>query len=452
MAAQNNALLAFFTQMKAQEGIIVEETPRYDLETYISHYSGRTRFDRLIFIGKSSVPLCIDALKAAIKEAKKGVDVGRYKEAWECIRIAAPNEPEAVHDQHWIDKVEQGNHTELQRLETELRGYKNNLIKESIRMGNEDLGKHFEKTGALAEAAEAFGRMRHDVSTLKHIMDCTRHLIEVAIQRREWATVLTNANKALSMREHEEEKAMRPYLHLSVGIASLGQGKFSEAAESFLHVDLVQSYEWIAAPSDIAMYGGLLALATMDRKQLQSRVLENPSFRGYLEYEPQVRKSISLFVNGRYSHCLESLEPLRPDLLLDLHMQRHVDTVLNMVRSKCIVQYFAPFSCVTIKTLEKEFAPRDKSIDQELAEMIQEERLDARIDAKDRLLVAVRPNQRQALQKNALDVASQYEKEAKARLRRINLIMAGIDASAPKKHDTTDEWYDLVDNPQGVSR
>lgn len=253
------------------------------------------------------------------------------------------------------------------------------------KMGNEDLGKHFEKTGALVEAAEAFGRMRHDVSTLKHIMDCTRHLIEVAIQRREWATVLTNANKALSMREHEEEKAMRPYLHLSVGIASLGQGKFSEAAESFLHVDLVQSYEWIAAPSDIAMYGGLLALATMDRKQLQSRVLENPSFRGYLEYEPQVRKSISLFVNGRYSHCLESLEPLRPDLLLDLHMQRHVDTILNMVRSKCIVQYFAPFSCVTIKTLEKEFAPRDKSIDQELAEMIQEERLDARIDAKDRV-------------------------------------------------------------------
>lgn len=80
------------------------------------------------------MPLCIDALKAAIKEAKKGVDVGRYKEAWECIRIAAPNEPEAVHDQHWIDKVEQANHTELQRLETELRGYKNNLIKESIRV------------------------------------------------------------------------------------------------------------------------------------------------------------------------------------------------------------------------------------------------------------------------------------------------------------------------------
>ena len=63
----------------------------------------------------------------------------------------------------------------------------------------------------------------------------------------------------------------------------------------------------------------------------------------------------------------------------------------------------------------------------------------------------MRPNQRQALQKNALDIASRYEKEARARLRRINLIVAGLD-STPKKHDTTDEWYDLLDKTPGASR
>jgi COP9 signalosome complex subunit 1 len=82
------------------------------------------------------VPVCVEALKAAVHEAKQGTDIGRYKEAWECIRIAAPNEPEAVLDQRWIDRVDLQNTTELQRLEGELKGYRNNLIKESIRVSN----------------------------------------------------------------------------------------------------------------------------------------------------------------------------------------------------------------------------------------------------------------------------------------------------------------------------
>lgn len=46
----------------------------------------------------------------------------------------APEEPEAKQDQAWLKKTEQANRAEGQRLETELKGYKNNLIKESIRV------------------------------------------------------------------------------------------------------------------------------------------------------------------------------------------------------------------------------------------------------------------------------------------------------------------------------
>ena len=95
---------------------------------------GRTRYDRLLLIGKSCVPLCVDALKTAVQEAKKGSDVTRYKDAWDCIRLAAPTEPEAQRDEAWIEAVEKANKAETTRLESELKGYKNNLIKESIRV------------------------------------------------------------------------------------------------------------------------------------------------------------------------------------------------------------------------------------------------------------------------------------------------------------------------------
>lgn len=80
------------------------------------------------------MPLCVDALKAAIVEAKAGSDITLYIEAWNCIRIAAPQEPESQKDQAWIEKVERENKAERARLESQLKQYRHNLIKESIRV------------------------------------------------------------------------------------------------------------------------------------------------------------------------------------------------------------------------------------------------------------------------------------------------------------------------------
>ena len=97
-------------------------------------HTGRTRFDRLFLIGRSSVSLCLDALKAAVAEAKRGRDTQRYREAVECLRVAAPLDQDAAFDQTWLAAQEKANKLETNRLLAELKGYKNNLIKESIRV------------------------------------------------------------------------------------------------------------------------------------------------------------------------------------------------------------------------------------------------------------------------------------------------------------------------------
>jgi COP9 signalosome complex subunit 1 len=96
--------------------------------------AGRTRWERLFLIGRTSTRLCVDALKAAVAEAKKGKDIGRYTEAVEHLRMASPTDQDAILDKGWIERTEQANKAETQRLDAELKGYKNNLIKESIRV------------------------------------------------------------------------------------------------------------------------------------------------------------------------------------------------------------------------------------------------------------------------------------------------------------------------------
>lgn len=100
----------------------------------MSHSPGRTRGDRLLLIGVCSSVLGVEALKVAVKEAKEGKDIGRYLEASKHLATIGPNEPEAVRDATWIQNTERTNSAETSRLEAELKGYKNNLIKESIRV------------------------------------------------------------------------------------------------------------------------------------------------------------------------------------------------------------------------------------------------------------------------------------------------------------------------------
>lgn len=96
--------------------------------------SGRTRFDRLLLIGTTAPLLAPEALRSAVIEAKQGRDVGRYEAALAAIREILPGDAYAIPDSLWIDRTNKQVKAETDRLNMELKGYKNNLIKESTRV------------------------------------------------------------------------------------------------------------------------------------------------------------------------------------------------------------------------------------------------------------------------------------------------------------------------------
>jgi COP9 signalosome complex subunit 1 len=96
---------------------------------------GRTRFRRLYLIGACSPALRIEALRAAVTEARSGSDLKSYEDALQLLRRSSrSSETEFQADLAWMEKKDKQNKAETTRLEHELKGYKNNLIKESIRV------------------------------------------------------------------------------------------------------------------------------------------------------------------------------------------------------------------------------------------------------------------------------------------------------------------------------
>ncbi len=111
-----------------------------------NNFSGRTRFERLLLIGTNSTHLSLEALKAAIAEAKQGTDIGHYESAITALREIAPDDPDAKPDLEWLDKTAKQIKAQTDHLEQELKGYKNNLIKESIRVSNLSICMRYQLT------------------------------------------------------------------------------------------------------------------------------------------------------------------------------------------------------------------------------------------------------------------------------------------------------------------
>lgn len=255
-------------------------------------------------------------------------------------------------------------------------------------MGHEDLAKHLWATGALAQAYEALAKMRTEVQTAKHVVEVSKLIIELSIDQRNWMVVLNHVQKIRQLQQNsEEEKAIQPFLQIASGLGHLASGAYRLAANAFLSTDASTgtSSTELVSPNDVAIYGTLCALASMDRIEMQSRVLDNPNFRAFLELEPHLRRAVTFFVNSRFSACLDILTAYRADYQLDMWLSKHISEIYEQVRSKAIIQYCIPFSCVTLDSMATMFGNAGKPIENELVDMIERGVLEGRIDTQNRV-------------------------------------------------------------------
>nr|KMM73607.1 G protein pathway suppressor 1 [Coccidioides posadasii RMSCC 3488] len=421
---------------------VVDDPPKFDLESYLSNYEGRTRFTRLYFIGTRSSYLATEALKLALVEARSGKDVKNYQKALEALVKVAPSETDTTLDKIWVEQTLKSVKADTDRLEHELKGYKNNLIKESIRMGNEDLGYHYHQIGDLSAASKAYSRMRDYCTTTSHVASMLFKNINVAVDRGDWLAVQSNVYRLRNLQfKPEDETKNKAKMWASLGLSQLATGAYFDAAMSFVSTDpnLGDNYKEIISANDIAVYGGLCAMASMDRSDLVSYVLENKSFRNFLELEPHIRRAVSYFCSSKFRPCLEILESYRGDYLLDIYLHNHVHHLYSQIRTKAILQYIVPYNRIALRSMANVFSPKDimtrtqrvteicSTFLLELLTLIQEGILDAQVDLERDVLISRQKTIRYGNHQAALDSLCDYMDTAHLHLVHLNILHAGLD-------------------------
>lgn len=394
-----------------------------DIEAYASLYKGRTKIMRLFFIADHcrNQAMELEALRMAYEEIRKGESTSLYKDV--CEKINGRLGSAYLLDQEWVDAVDRRAAQRLERLDNELNGYKTNLIKESIRMGYNDLGDFHYGRGDLQQAFKCFVRTRDYCTTSKHIIAMCLNVILVAIDLGHFAHVSNYVTKADQTPDNQEPQVIAK-LRVDAGLGYLESKKYKLAARKFVDTsfDLGVTYTEVIAPQDVATYGGLCALASFDRAELKSKVIDNLNFKNFLELVPEVRELIHDFYASRYASCLGYLQKLKTNLLLDIHLHDHVETLYEQIRHKALIQYTTPFISVDLNRMAGAFKTTVAGLEKELAALIMENQIQARIDSHNKILHARHADQRNGTFQRVLQTGSDFERDTRAMLVRANLL------------------------------
>lgn len=303
-------------------------------------------------------------------------------------KLASKSEEESSQRESWIKDATKRATALADKLEQEVKAYKNNLIKESIRMGQQDIASHSIKTGDLSNALRTLIRNRDYCTTPLHVFQVNMSIIDVSILLGQWPQVQTYLSK-LEGTTLPELQENRGKLDAATGLVLLSRKNYAEAARTFLKIDssIGTTYNNIISMHDIANFTCLLALATFSRDEILM-LSESTSFKPFLELEIMSREALTAFHKQRYAECFKLLDSLQADMIADVYFSSHVTEIYELIRERSYLQYISAFSTVPLSRISIVFAQSSSEIESCLCKLISAGKLkQTRIDAKNGLIV-----------------------------------------------------------------
>lgn len=203
----------------------------------------------------------------------------------------------------------------------------------------------------------------------------------------------------------EEEARSRTFaligekLSIADAVASLGLGDFEKAARKFLNVATppaqqigngasgsgINNTAPYISPADIGVYGVLCGMATLDRGAFQRLILENTAFRPYLDSSAFLKDLVRSYHSSNYLTALATMQTNMSRFSLDIHLAKHVITLVHCIRDKMLQGYFEPYKAVKTDKMAKAFGWDSAVLDVEVERLIEQGTMKARIDRREKV-------------------------------------------------------------------
>mmetsp|Transcript_30545 Transcript_30545/g.65801 ORF Transcript_30545/g.65801 Transcript_30545/m.65801 type:complete len:421 (-) Transcript_30545:52-1314(-) len=399
-----------------------------DLETYVGQYGTHGAIQRLqhVVASTDNTALKVDALRLCLDLLKRTANTKGYTEAHNALRELTESSDQAIPplDSAWIEATQKQSSILKDLYEQELQTAKSQQIKDAVRTAHAQLINHCVELGDYAAALKYASMGREMMSEPNFVSsNCLNFIRLSSLLKSHPNTVQPYLAKA----QHAQLKDSTGLtaVDAATGLYHMKTGKFRDAALSFVRVrpeDLTGIVLDLICPQDVALYSVLCGLASLDRQEVQTKLLGRAGFQECLDLIPQVRDLTMDFCNCKYAACLAALEQMKPSLCLDVHLSDQVDTLLQQIRSKGIVQYFAPFMSVSLHSMATAFSSDVDSIQKEVASLIVKKELSGKIDSQKKILYMRRDNPRLTAYRNTMQFSEEFLHTTQALILRMNLL------------------------------
>ncbi|KAI1725276.1 26S proteasome subunit RPN7 domain-containing protein [Ditylenchus destructor] len=374
-----------------------------DLDVVAKRYTSYALINRLLFIADVCPPLRFDAIKVLIEYVMKNTQnvpmlVTAYQKV-EAARQAGQTtgiEKIPPMDSSWIEQTQAKSQAQLEAYLLEFKRQKDEAVKESIRRSLDEVFHHHVQMGSIQEALKLYGRgMREYCTAPNYILQMLINWINVTVYANQWpklGILLPQAERAINeVTDRESELVMSSKAKIAAvgGLAKMQEKQYKQAAEKFMTVDIdALDYPQLLAPSDVAVYATLCALATFTRAELKDHVLGCTLFRKFLESEPKLVELLQRFCRSEFGIALDVLKEIRDQLLLDMFLAPHINNLYIYIRQSAIAQYFCPYLSANIREMATEFRTSVEEMEGELISQIEKGVLNARIDSYGKIVYA----------------------------------------------------------------
>ena len=261
-------------------------------------------------------------------------------------------------------------------------------MKEGTRLAYNDIGHLWYQIGNLTEALKSYLRTRDLCTIARHNCEMALNVISVSIDLKQFFNVNNFVSKVT---DAAGDDVVIAKLKVASAMADLYDQQYHAAALKFLDVNPVlgNQYNNVASAEDIAIYASICALATFDRTELRTKLVDNKSFlNAYLSLVPDFKTMVLGFCGGDYGQAFKVLNSVRPRLLYDLYLHSNVTQLVHMISERMLLQYFAPYSAVDLGRMASSLHLDAKTLEAALVRLISSGRLAARI-ATNRVVAGV---------------------------------------------------------------
>lgn len=396
-----------------------------DIMESISRYSDVNQMVRgIYYLSELPSSQCAELARFLVNKAISEDRIGFYRDMAGIIKSRLPpiQNYGILSDEEllsWEVRFKEG----ADQREYKITQSKNAGLKDSYRVNILELGGYYYKAGDMNNSLKLLLRAKDLTVTAEQQYELYLRTAFTSLHKKNMSFTQNNAQKVLSL-VTLPEKSLLPAAVI-MGICSIDNSNYKTATEYFLRTAGENSQE-LACNSDLAAYISICALASMDRKTISNEVTQSKAFITYSEEEPKFIELLECFLTCKFNRLIQILEDIRKQMLLDVYIGKYMTNLCDEIKSRCLIQFMKAFKKIRISELAVNFVCSEMDIEEKLAKLISDGKIDARIDAHQKTVMSRQVDEKNKVNRTVLNVAKSFMHNTQLVLLRMSMLKADV--------------------------